>query len=177
MPTQKSALEVLVGHTLSADEVTQINVLLPLRNDVAIAALLSVNRKALATRTIDERGVRALLPVVQAAPFLGLLKSVATADTIPDWLSGVLAKMGVDVANHAAYFDTMACAHPWLQQEAGIDLGAKTTRDMLDLIAASDFSTYGQSVSTLKSQGQRDDPIHYTAVSDALNVAENRDMP
>lgn len=176
-PAQQSALEALAGRTLTADELTEIDDLLPARNDVAIAAVLSAGRKVLVARTIDERGVRAALSIRQASQFLSLLKSAATVTTMPTWLTAMLVAMDIDAADHPAYFETLACAYPWLQQEAGIDLASPTTRSMLDMIASSDAVTYGGAVSILKALPERDDPIHYTAVSDALNIAENRDTP
>jgi hypothetical protein len=168
-PAQQSALEALAGHALTAGEAAQIDLLLAHRDDVAIAAVLSVGRKALFTRTIDARGVRSALPVVDAVEFLALLRETAAASTMPSWLETMLVAMDVPADQHFAYFDTMACAHGWLQKEAGLDLGAATTRAMLNMIAASDPDRFGASTTTLKAMGERDDPVHYTAVSAALN--------
>jgi hypothetical protein len=166
---QQSALEALAGRALTAAEVLQIDPLLAKRDDVGIAEVLSVGRKASVVRTIDERGVRAALPIVDAVAFLTLLRETAAASTMPTWLETMLVAMDVPAKQHLAYFDTLACAHGWLQKEAGLDLGAVTTRAMLDMIAASDPDRFGTSTAVLKAMGERDDPVHYTEVSNALN--------
>jgi hypothetical protein len=173
-PAQQTALQALVGRALTAGEVKQVDLLLPDRNDVAIAALLSIGRTRLVEHMIGARGVRTALPIVQAVEFLALLRDTAAANSIPEWLETLLTVMRVPAEQHFAYFDTMACAHDWLQQEAGIDLGAATTRAMLDMIAASDPSHFGASVAILKQLAERADPIPFTEVSRVLNVAEGR---
>lgn len=172
-PAQQSALEALAGRALTADQIVQIDALLPARNDVAIAAALSTGRTALFTHLITARGVRQALPVVQAVEFLTLLHDTATAATIPAWLTTVLTQAGVPVEQHFAYFDTIACAHDWLQSD-GIDLGSTAARGMLDLIAMNDPPRFTPAVATLKALGQRTDPIQFNDVSRVLNVAEGR---
>jgi hypothetical protein len=177
-PAQKAALEALAGRALSADQIAAINPLLPVRNDVAIAAALSVGRRALISHKVSARGIREALTVSQAGRLLRLFKSTADAyvtdpTIVPAWLTAVLDKANVPVDEHLDYFDMAACAHEWLQGD-GIDMGATKPRSFLDLIALSDPATFGTTVTTLKSLGECDDPIPFNKVSDVLNVAEGR---
>lgn len=171
-PKEQSALEALARRALSADEVVTLGPLVATRNDVAIAAVLSVGRTALALREITARGVRAALPIVDAVRLLHLLQETAELGSVPTWLTDVLTARGVPATEHFAYLDTLACAHGWLQQETGIDLGSPTTRAMLDLIAESDQLTFDQTVDTLKALAERPDPIYFDQVSAALNTAQ-----
>ena len=171
-PNEQTALEGLAGRALLVDEVAALGPLVQARNDVAIAELLSVARVAIQPRTITARGVRAALPIPTAVPFLALLREAATAASVPQWMGDVLTAAGVPTDDHPAYLDTFACAYAWLQQEGGIDLGAATTRAMLDLIAASDPAKFGATVTTLKALAEHPDPIPFDRVSAALNKAQ-----
>jgi hypothetical protein len=173
-PAQQSALAGLVGRALTAGEVSAIEPHLSVRNDVAIASILSTGRAVLIPRTITARGVRAAVPIVAAVRFLQLLRDLEGLAEAPAWLTAILTAMSVPEADRFAYLDTLGCAHAWLQQEAGIDLGSPTTRGMLDLLAASNPALYGTTVVTLKSLAERPDPILFPQVSDVLNKAEGR---
>lgn len=173
-PQQQSALEGLVGRALAPGEITQLDILLPQRNDVAIAALLSVGRVKLHPRMITERGVRGTLSVIAAANLITLLREAADPANPPTWLPAVLGAAGVPQAAHYAYIDSMACAYTWLRQDAGIDVGSPAARGMLDLIALSDSTKFGASVTALKAIAEHPDPIEFNQVSDVLNVAEGR---
>lgn len=168
-PAQQSALAGLVGRALTAGEVSAIEPHLAVRNDVAIAAILSTGRVSLFPRTITARGVRAAVPIVAAVRFLQLLRDLEGLTEAPAWLTAILTAMGVPEADRFAYLDTLGCAHAWLQQEAGVDLGSPTTRSMLDLLAASNPPLYGACVATLKSLAERSDPIPFALVSQKLN--------
>lgn len=173
-PEQQSALEGLVGRALTAAELVALQPLVDARNDVAIAEVLSVGRKTLFFRSITTLGVRAALPIVAGSKFLKLLRELATATAVPDWLAGVLTSLGIPDDEHPAYLDTIASAHAGLQRDPGVDLGSDTARGMLDIIAASDPPALGAAVVTLKALAERDDPFHFDQVSVVLNKAERR---
>lgn len=170
--SEQAALEGLAGRSLSADDVAALGPLVQARNDVEIAALLSAGRSVVMPRTVTARGIRAAVPIVAAVPFLALLREAAASSTVPAWLASALTAGGVPEEDYPAYLDTVACAHAWLQQEGGIDLGSSTTRAMLDLIAASDRSKFGATVTTLKALAERPAPIHFNEVSTVLNKAQ-----
>lgn len=84
--------------------------------------------------TISERGVR-ILPVAPRHRF-ALLRVLRQAEQAPPaWLSPALTAAGVPPEDHEAIADDLACAHRWLLQEAGIDVGTAAVRSLLDLIA------------------------------------------
>jgi hypothetical protein len=170
-PVQQAALEGLVGRPLLPGEITQIDQHIGIRNDVAIAGLLSVGRKKVITRTITERGVRAALPVAIGSRFIVAIKAMQTTE--PAWLAPLLAAMQVPAEDRQAYYETLSCAYGWLAQEAGLDIGSGKARDMLDLIAAGDPSQ-APAVSVIKALAEIDDPIPFSIVSDALNKVEGR---
>lgn len=105
------------------------------RDDAAIATAVSQGRTRLQSITVSERGVRSALSIVDGASFIKLLRDLSAATTAPAWVTGVCDALGIPASIRWAYLDTLQCAYPWLQRE-GLDVGAKTTRDMLDLIAA-----------------------------------------
>lgn len=173
MPAEQSALEGLADRPLSADEAAALVELVAIRNDVAIAALLSAGRTRVVSRTITARGVRAALSIPDAVRFLNLLRDTAASADVPEWLVNVLASTGdVHADDYAAYRDTFACAHEWLQQAAGLDLGDPATRSGLDIIAASNPPVFGPIVDKLKSLALVDDPISFDRVSSVLNKAQ-----
>jgi hypothetical protein len=175
-PDQQTALESVVGRSLSQGEVDAIDPLLDHdnRQDTQIAAILSAGRVAVHPKQLSERGVRALLPVTQAGPFLRLLKAASEDAGIPAWLVTVLSGVGVPEAQHEDYSDTLKSAWFWLRTNEGIDVGSAAARSMLDLIAASNPSAYGAACVSIKTAAEVPDPIYVGAVSDALNVAEGR---
>jgi len=170
-PAEQSALQGLVGRELTAEELAALPALVEIRNDVAIAALLSPGRKRIASRMITARGVRAALTVPEASRFLALLKATAGATAVPEWLVNVLANTtDVQVADYPAYLDMFACAHEWLQGD-GLDLGDPTTRAGLALIAESDRAMFDGIVDKLLALAEVADPIPLNSVSFALNIA------
>lgn len=176
-PAQKTALEGLVGRPLTTPEVTQIDGLLPIRDDVAIAAVLSTGRVKYQTKMISERGVRAALSTSQGSVLLRLFKETAkdmNAGIISAWLPPTLTAAGVPAFMHLDYAEAIASAQNWLLLDAGLDIGSTASRQMLDLVAMSDSAKYGAAVTILKALASQPDPINFNAVSNALNVAEGR---
>ena len=68
-PQQQAALEALVSRTLTAEEVAQIDALLPTGSVGAIAALLSVGRTRVVSHFASERGVLERNNAIIAKPF------------------------------------------------------------------------------------------------------------
>lgn len=175
-PAQQSALEALAGRALEPGALATLDPLVAARNDVAIAAALSVGRVSVGERRVSELGVRKLLGVVPASRLLSLLRaSAAAADagTIEPWLATVLSGMGVAAEDHDAYQETIGSAWRWLTQPEGLDIGDAAARDMLDLVAAGNAALAASCV-TLKAAAEQPDPIHFNRVSYALNIAEGR---
>lgn len=172
-PAQQSALEALIGRGLSAGELTTLDPLVTARNDIAIADALSAGRTRIAERRVSELGVRKSLGVVDASRLLSALKdSAAAADAgiVEPWLSAVLVAMGVPVADHPAYQETVGSAWRWLTQPEGLDIGANAARSMLDLIAAG-IPGLAATCATVKAMAETADPVPIRDVSAALNEA------
>lgn len=170
-PEQQQALEALAGRALTSDEITALQPYLDARNDVAIAQTLSVGRVKLIEHEVTYRGVRSAAGIVGGSRFKTFMQSASTAE--PAWLRPALTAIGVPSTDHDAYAETLASAHDWLSQEAGIDVGSKESRNMLDLIAANE-PALADAVASIKKLAEISDPVQYPSVSDALNKAEGR---
>lgn len=159
-PAQQTALETVAGRPLTPQEYVDIDALLPGRNDVAIAAILSVGRLRLVSHEIGERGILDALGSVAGDAFLSALEAIAAPADLPAPLQPHYGAIRRGVA--------------WLKKD-GLDVGSQTTRQLLDGLAAVGLVDAG-SVTAVKSLAETADPIHYNAVSDALNIAEGRLM-
>lgn len=146
-PAQKSALEGLVNRPLTEAEEGYIDSFLPARDDVSIAGVLSVGRTALRENKI---GIGTILAVMRpnGGAFLSGLKELAETDPNVFWTLELI-KMG------------------------GLDVGMKETREELLKFAAA-RPDMAPAIEALLATAEVKDPIHYNAVSDALNVAEGR---
>ena len=144
---QQLALEGLVGRSLLADEITSIDLALPDRNDVAIATILSVGRVKTQPTPI---GIGTVLAVMapSGGEFLNALESVGATDANVKWALKMIEQQTFDVG------------HP-------------VTRAQLEAFAVA-VPTMATAVDALMAVAEVADPIHYNAVSDALNVAEGR---
>lgn len=171
-PAQQSALESLVGRPLTGDEYMAIDALLPIRNDVEIAAVLSAGRVRLVSHMVSERGVRNLLGAKEAMEFLNTLRDLDGATVLPDWLEAGMVSAHIPADEHAATLDAMACAWAWLRSD-GIDLGSARTQDLLDLLSISK-PAIATACQKLKQAGRADDPIDYNSVSNALNDEDEK---
>ena len=146
-PAQQAALEALAGRALSAEEQAEIDALLPGRDDVRIAAILSVGR----VRVVPTRiGIGTILAVMAPAggDFLNALESLAPADSNVKWALKLIEQSSLDIG--------MAVTRAQLQDFAG----------RVPALAAG--------IAALLAVAEEADPIHYNAVSDALNAAEGR---
>lgn len=146
-PAQQSALEGLVGRSLTADEISVIDALLPERNDVQIAVVLSVGRVKIQTTAI---GIGTCLAVMAPAggDFLNALEVIGATDANVKWVLKLIDRGAFDVGHPVA--------------RAQLQAFADNVPSMATAIAA------------LLAVAEVPDPINYNAVSDVLNPAEGR---
>lgn len=146
-PDQQTALESVVGRALATDEIAAIDPHLPGRNDVQIAEILSVGR----TRTQPTPiGIGTVLAVMapSGGDFLNALESLGQTDANVKWALKMI-------------------------EQGTFDIGHPVSREQMTLFAAAQPSL-ADAVAALLSIAEQPDPIHYNAVSDALNIAEGR---
>ena len=147
---QKAALESLVDRSLTAQEVADIDQLLPVRNDVAIAAVLSDGRTRLQSHMI---GIGTILACMKAeglagGEFLDALKALGNTNRDVYWIMTNIERGALDMGESAT-------------QESVVELKPA-------------FASWSAGLDRLLALGRVADPIHYNAVSDALNIAEGR---
>ncbi len=151
-PAQQSALESVAGRALTADDIAAIDPLLPNRNDVEIAAVLTEGqprrRKSITVETVFN--------VLYASGDYVTLKQAHMA-------GNPLAALAFGFLSDAK-----------LLGPGRVDLYAPATVAQFDALqAAALLSQAGRDA--LDAAGWVDgEPINYNAVSDALNVAEGR---
>lgn len=152
-PAQQAALEALAGRTLTGTEITAIDPLLPERNDVAIAAILSAGRTRIESKQIG-RGTILAVMAPMGGLFLGTLRDIG--DTRP---------RTIDSANVAEVVG--------LIDRGEFDIGMEASREQLQLFATANAGM-APGIAALLAVAEVADPINYNAVSDALNIAEGR---
>ena len=151
-PAQQSALESVAGRALTAVEVEAIDPLLPDRKDVQIAAIL----------TAGQHDVRQSLRVEDVFEILYAFGDYITIKTAQ--LSGnSLAAMVFAVLQDAKSLG------PGL-----VNLDAPQTSSLCDQLQAANLLSQSGRDALESASMVRPAPIHYNAVSDALNVAEGR---
>lgn len=146
-PAQHAALEALVARPLTAGEVAAIDPLLPNRNDVQIAALLSTGRTRLRSHMIGIGTILAELAPAGGA-FLDAIEQIGATDPNVKWLLKLIERGAFDVGLAASRAQMQAYATAMPDLAAGIN--------------------------ALLLLGTEPDPIDYNAVSRALNIAEGR---
>ena len=146
-PNQQSALEGLISRSLNGDEIAAIDLLLPERNDVTIAAILSTGRVKTQPTPI---GIGTVLAVMapSGGDFLNTLESMGASDANVKW------------------------ALKMIEQQT-FDVGHAVTRAQLEAFAGA-APEMAAAVGALLAVAEVVDPINYNAVSDALNIAEGR---
>ncbi len=146
-PQQQTALESLVGRSLTPAEITELDTLLPDRNDVAIAALLSQGRVKTQPTPI---GIGTVLAVMapDGGDFLNALEAMGPTDANVKWALEMI-------------------------KQATFDVGHPVTRLQLQAFAGA-IPTMADAVVALLAVAESADPINFNAVSDALNIAEGR---
>ena len=144
---QQAALEAVAGRALTGAEIAAIDPLLPSRNDVAIANILSAGRVKTQPTPI---GIGTVLAVMapSGGEFLNALESMGATDANVKWALKMIEQQTFDVG------------HP-------------VTRAQLESFAVA-APTMAAAVGALLAVAEVADPIHYNAVSDALNIAEGR---
>ena len=146
-PAQQSALEGLISRSLSVDDIAAIDLLLPDRNDVAIAEAISAGRVKTQPTPI---GIGTVLAVMapSGGEFLNALESMGATDANVKWALKMIEQQTFDVG------------HP-------------VTRAQLEAFAVA-VPTMAMAIDALMAVAEVADPIHFNAVSDALNIAEGR---
>jgi hypothetical protein len=149
-PAQQLSLEGLISRELTGDEIAEIDPLLPDRNDVAIAAILSTGRVKTQPTPI---GIGTVLAVMapSGGEFLNALESMGATDANVKWALKMIEQQTFDVG------------HP-------------VTRAQLEAFAGAE-PEMAAAVGALLAVAEVADPIHYNAVSDVLNIAEGRLTP
>ena len=145
-PAQQSALEAVAGRVLTADEIAAIDSLLPDRNDVAIAALLPPRVEIIPTPI----GIGTILATLapNGGTFLDGLEALAATDSNVKWCLKLI-------------------------EQGNLDVGMDATRQQMIEFAAN-APVFSEGIAVLLQTAERATPIHYNAVSDALNIAEGR---
>jgi hypothetical protein len=146
-PEQKTALESVVGRTLTADEITAIEPHLPGRNDVQIADILSVGRTRTQPTPIGIGTVLAMM-APSGGDFLNTLETLGQSDANVKWALKMIEQGTFDVGNPVT--------------RAQLAQFSQAAPDMAD------------SVDALMAVAEVSDPVPVNAVSDALNIAEGR---
>lgn len=146
-PAQQTALEGLVARELTATEIAAIEPHLAARNDVAIAAVLSIGRVRVEPMRI---GIGTILATMRpnGGAFMNALEALATTDANVKWTLKLI-------------------------EQSNFDIGLSATREELSTFAAA-HPALADNIAALLAVAERLDAIHYNAVSDALNVAEGR---
>jgi hypothetical protein len=147
---QIDALAGLAGRALSGPELSELAPLVEIRNDVAIAALLSVGRVKHGPTQIGPGTIVAVMGE-QGGAFLDELTALGETDRTVYW--------GMDPVRRGAF-----------------DLSVKPARDWIGTLQR-DLAQYATSLDWLLMLGVVPDPIHYNTVSHALNQAEERTAP
>lgn len=146
-PQQQAALESVAGRALSAAEFAEIDPLLPARNDVAIAAVLSAGRVRVESRMINVGSVLDVLGPADGAAVLDALEALKPAVPAVRWAFVLL-------------------------ERGELDVGLASTRGQIDALTGVVFSP--AQAAAIKGLAEQPDPIAVGAVSDALNIAEGR---
>lgn len=146
-PAQHAALEALAGRTLSASEIVALDGLLPQRNDVQIAAILSAGRVNAVSKSI---GIGTILAVMapNGGAFLDALETLAASDNNVKWALKLI-------------------------EQSNFDIGMAVTRQQLSAFADAN-PALAANIAALLAVAEQPDPINFNAVSDALNIAEGR---
>lgn len=148
-PQQQTALEALVSRTLTAEEVVQIDALLPTGSVGAIAALLSVGRTRVVSHFASERGILERFPL---GPIAG---------------DALLTKLDAFAATAHPMASIVKRAMKFLGQPEGLDLGSPATQGLLDQLALGGVMT-AEERAGLKTMATAPNPVAVADVETAL---------
>lgn len=140
---QIAALEAVVGRQLSAEEQATLAPLVLSRNDVAVAAQLSVGRVTHGPTQIGEGTVVAVMGDPRGGLFLDAVIELGSQDRTVYWGMAPVRR-GV------------------------LDLSIPAARASLESLKAK-LPEYAADIEALLSVGVVPDPVHFSIVSDALN--------
>ena len=145
-PAQQAALEAVAGRPLLDSEINAIDPLLPDRNDVAISALLPPKVTIVSTPI----GIGTILAVLapNGGAFLDALETLGQSDSNVKWALKLI-------------------------EQSNFDVGMEATRQQMQAFAQA-APSFAAGIAALLATAERSEPIHYNAVSDALNIAEGR---
>ena len=145
-PAQQGALESLAGRELTAEEVAAIEPFLAVRNDVSIASILPPKVTVQSTPIGIGTTLAVLAP--NGGQFLDALEALGQTDPNVKWALKLI-------------------------EQSNFDVGMDATRAQMQAFAqvAPDFAV---GIAALMATAERTEPIHFNAVSDALNIAEGR---
>lgn len=145
-PSQQAALESVAGSALTAEQIAAIEPYLAGRNDVAIAALLPPKVTIQSTPI----GIGTILAVLapNGGAFLDALEAAGASDPNVKWALKLI-------------------------EQSNFDVGMDSTRLQMQAFAQA-TPTFADGIAALLATAERSEPIHYNAVSDALNIAEGR---
>ena len=145
---QQEALESLIDRKLTNDEILLINPYILIRDDVSIANLLP-KKKVLVTTPIGIGTILAFLAPSGGA-FLDALEAAGQSDPNVKWALKLI-------------------------EQSNFDIGMPATREQMKIFAEA-ASQFAEGIALLLTLAEREERVHYNAVSDALNIAEGRVM-
>lgn len=156
-PAQQLALENVAGRALTQGDIDQLDPLLDgnSRNDVAIAALLSVGRTAVAEYWLTDRG---------------LVSDLVKASGSNDLSDAILTKLDALAASSRS---TKAMMNRLENDVRGINFGDVELRAQFQVLEQLGVFEATE-VAALLALAQKPQAIAIEAVSHALNVAEGR---
>lgn len=147
-PAQQAALESISGKALTPEQIAAIEPYLADRNDVAIAALLPPKVTLVSTPI----GIGTILATLapNGGAFLDTLESLGQTDSNVKWALKLI-------------------------EQSNFDVGMAATRAQMQAFALA-APSFADGIAALLATAEHSEPIHYNAVSDALNIAEGRLM-
>lgn len=151
-PAQQAALEEVVGRVLTSDELTALDDLVSTRKDVEIAAILTAGQPS------------RLVSVAVEDVFSALYAS-------GDYMTLKTAQLQ---GSQSAAFAFAVMADAMAIGPGKVDFASAQTTNMLDRLQAEALLSAPGRAALLALATRPAAPIHYNAVSDALNVAEGR---
>lgn len=145
-PAQQAALESVAGKALTAEQIAAIDPYLSARNDVAIATLLPPKVTIQSTPI----GIGTILATLapNGGTFLDALEAAGQSDPNVKWALKLI-------------------------EQSNFDVGMSATRAQMVAFAQA-APAFADGIAALLATAERSEPIHYNAVSDALNIAEGR---
>lgn len=149
-PAQQAALEACAGRPLVQADFDVLEPLLPGRNDVAIAAHLSIGR----VRYVHVP-IAAIQAYMQSHGIWWVLKTAAADPT------------------HAGQQAAAAVMEVASARYENIDLRLSFVGFILSALVTSGLMS-ADDLAAFSAMGQLADPVHYNEVSDRLNIAEGR---